>query len=61
MLASMFVLAVAIAFPSEGDVQVARAGMETAAQLSKEDICHLLVLAARKELVVTPHHTNLLE
>jgi hypothetical protein len=60
MLASLFVVAVASAFASDGGVQTPKAGADTASPLSKEDICRLVVLAARKEHVVPPHHTNLL-
>jgi hypothetical protein len=51
MLAAVFVLAVASAFA---------AASETTSSLSKEDLCQLVVLAARKEFVAPPHHTNLL-
>jgi hypothetical protein len=60
MLASLLVVAVASVLASDGGVRAPQAVAATASLVSKEDICRLVVLAARKEHVVPPHHTNLL-
>jgi hypothetical protein len=53
MLALLFVGAVASAVASDS-------AADTASALTKEDVCRLVVLAARKELVVPEGRTNLL-
>jgi hypothetical protein len=60
MLALLFVGAVAGALASDGGMRAPRTGADAVSPLSKEEICRLVVLAARKELVVPPDHTNLL-
>ena len=60
MRATLLAVVVANAFASSGDGQALRAGVDKALVLSKEEVCRLVVLAARKELVVPPHRANLL-
>jgi hypothetical protein len=61
MLAPLLVVAIAGAFASGSGMREQRAAADAASSLSKDDICRLVVLAARKEFVGTPpRHTTLL-